>query len=99
MDLEILDARPRARRVQFPRTIAAPDTGQVLIFDIRGRGGGWGSVAGGREGDGEVGGGVDGAVAHFGFELVGGVGGGEGGEGGDEPGGGWWLSRGNCVSV
>lgn len=86
MDLEILDARARARCIKLPRTIAAPDAGQILEFDIGGRGG-----VGGREHDGLVGGGVDGGVAHFGFELVVRVGGGEGGEGGGEPGGGRGL--------
>ena len=85
MDFEILEPGPRPRRIKFPRTIAAPDTRQVLKFDVGGRG----SADG--EGDGEVGGGVDGAVAHSGFELVGGVGGEEGGDGVGEPGWGGWL--------
>lgn len=86
MDLEIVDAHPGTGGIQFPRTIAAADAGQVLEFNVGGRG-----RVRGREHDWLVGRGVDGGVAHFGFEEVERVGGGEGGEGGGEPGGGWGL--------
>lgn len=87
MDLEILHAHPRARRVQFAGTIVASETGQVLELDV-----GWG-----REGrvDGVAGGGVgedvDGGVLHHRLEGVARVAGLEGGERGGEPEGWGWL--------
>lgn len=91
MDLEILNPHARAGGIKLPGTVATANAGQELEFDVRGRGPGGG---GGRQHHGLVGQGVDGGVAHSGFEVVGRVEGREGGEGGGEPGGGWGLRRG-----
>lgn len=85
MHLKVLHRHLRAGSIGFPGAIAAADARQPGELDM-GRDGG---LAGGRgrqgQGDEGVGLGVDGAVAHEGFEGVGWVGFEEVREGGDEP--------------
>lgn len=63
MNLEILHRHPRARRVEFSRTVTASDSREVLVLEFL-AGGGVGVGNGGH------GFGIDGGVAHDAFEGV-----------------------------
>lgn len=88
MFLKILHPGPGSGGIQLARTIMAPDPGEVFVRKVF-AGGGDGGLGVGRNHGGGIGGGVDGRVAHGGFELVTRVGAFKVGESGGEPG--WRL--------
>ena len=88
MHLKVLHCSLGPRGIRLAGAIAAADAGQPGELDMGRDGGFAGGGRGQRQGDEGVCFGVDGAVAHDGFEGVGWVGFEEVGKGGDEPV--WW---------